>query len=183
MEKEFVFINKIKAFCRQKELFSPGDKVVIGLSGGADSVCLFLLLVRLAKELDLITLTHAGFDGAFPSQEIKCTPRRVLNALDKIGGYQKLVLAHLGGNQLYKEVYDTLAGEDVYFDTSYVLKELDRESFLKMLEKHGEDKILFATDCPWQSQREMVSIFNGYGLGKQVDEKILFQNAKKLLNI
>ena len=53
MEKEFVFINKIKAFCRQKELFSPGDKVVIGLSGGADSVCLFLLLVRLAKELEL----------------------------------------------------------------------------------------------------------------------------------
>ena len=53
MEKEFVFINKIKAFCRQKELFSPGDKVVIGLSGGADSVCLFLLLTGLAKEFGL----------------------------------------------------------------------------------------------------------------------------------
>ena len=53
MEKEYVFYNKIKSFCRQKELFSPGDKVVIGLSGGADSVCLFLLLNNLAKELDL----------------------------------------------------------------------------------------------------------------------------------
>ena len=53
MEKEYVFTNKIRAFCRQKELFSPGDRVVIGLSGGADSVCLFLVLLDLAKELSL----------------------------------------------------------------------------------------------------------------------------------
>ena len=53
MEKEFKFINKIKAFCRQKELFAGKDRVVIGLSGGADSVCLFLLLTELAKEWEL----------------------------------------------------------------------------------------------------------------------------------
>ena len=53
MEKEYVFTNKIKAFCRQKELFSPGDRVIVGLSGGADSVCLFLLLSALAKEFHL----------------------------------------------------------------------------------------------------------------------------------
>ncbi|MBQ8633084.1 MAG: tRNA lysidine(34) synthetase TilS [Lachnospiraceae bacterium] len=53
MEKEYVFFNKIKAFCRQKELFAHGDKVLIGLSGGADSVCLFLLLFDLAKEFSL----------------------------------------------------------------------------------------------------------------------------------
>ena len=53
MEKKFVFTQKVKMFCRQKELFSPGDKVVIGLSGGADSVCLFLLLTGLAKEYEL----------------------------------------------------------------------------------------------------------------------------------
>lgn len=48
-----MFTNKIRAFCRQKELFSPGDRVVIGLSGGADSVCLFLVLLDLSKELAL----------------------------------------------------------------------------------------------------------------------------------
>ena len=53
MEKEYVFYNKIKAFCRQKELFSPGDKVITGLSGGADSVCLFLVLLTMAQELGL----------------------------------------------------------------------------------------------------------------------------------
>ena len=53
MEKAFGFYNKIKAFCRQKELFAAGDKVLLGLSGGADSVCLFLVLTELAKEWNL----------------------------------------------------------------------------------------------------------------------------------
>jgi len=53
MEKEYAFTNKIRAFCRQKELFARGDKVLTGLSGGADSVCLFLLLLDLAKEFNL----------------------------------------------------------------------------------------------------------------------------------
>jgi len=48
-----VFTNRIRAFCRQKELFAHGDKVLIGLSGGADSVCLFLLLLDFAKEFSL----------------------------------------------------------------------------------------------------------------------------------
>ncbi len=54
MEKEYAFTNKIKAFCRQKELLSPGDTVLVGLSGGADSVCLFLVLHNMAKELGLL---------------------------------------------------------------------------------------------------------------------------------
>ena len=53
MEKEFAFIRKIKDFCRQKELFAVGDRVLIGLSGGADSVCLFLVLLAMEKELGL----------------------------------------------------------------------------------------------------------------------------------
>lgn len=53
MGKVFEFHNQIKAFCRQKELFAPKDRVLLGLSGGADSVCLFLVLEFLSKELDL----------------------------------------------------------------------------------------------------------------------------------
>ena len=53
MEKEFEFRNRIRAFCRQKELFAQGDRVLLGLSGGADSVCLFLVLTALAKEWEL----------------------------------------------------------------------------------------------------------------------------------
>ena len=53
MDKLFEFNNKVRAFCRQKELLTHGDRIVIGLSGGADSVCLFLVLSELKKEWDL----------------------------------------------------------------------------------------------------------------------------------
>ena len=53
MEKAFELHNRIKAFCRQNELFARGDRVLLGLSGGADSVCLFLMLLKLAEEWEL----------------------------------------------------------------------------------------------------------------------------------
>ena len=143
----------------------------------------YINILRIAKELDLITVTHAGLDGAFVGQEIKCTPSRVLRVLDKIGGYSKLVLAHLGGNELFDEVYKELAGYDVYFDTSYVLINTKKEDFLKMIEKHTADKILFATDSPWQSQGQMIDKLKSYELPKEIEDKILYKNATKLLNI
>ena len=143
----------------------------------------YVRIMKCAKELDLVTVTHAGFDVAFEGQEIKCTPKRVLNLLYRLGGYEKLVLAHMGGNELFKEVCESLAGENIYFDTSYVLKSMGQDMFTKILEKHGEDKILFATDSPWQSQEEMVNALLSYGLENDTKEKIFYKNAKKLLNL
>lgn len=143
----------------------------------------YIEIFKIAKRLDLITLTHAGFDVAFAGQEIKCTPKRVLRVLDALGGYGKLVLAHLGGNELYDEVYRELAGRDIYFDTSYVLPTLTKSHLEKMVEKHGDEKILFASDSPWQDQGKMVEIIKSYGLGRETEEKIFCANAKKLLKI
>jgi predicted TIM-barrel fold metal-dependent hydrolase len=143
----------------------------------------YIKILSLAKKLDLITLTHAGFDVAFEKEEIKCTPMRVLRLLDRIGGYDKLVLAHLGGNELYNDAFEMLAGEDVYFDTSYVLPFLNKNQLEQMILKHGEEKILFASDSPWQGQDTMVKIIKDCKLGKSVENKIFCENAKKLLNI
>ena len=143
----------------------------------------YVRILTAAKKLDLITVTHAGLDGAYVGQPIKCTPRRVMNVLDKIGGYDKLVLAHMGGNQLFSEVYDVLAGEDVYFDTAYVLQFFSQSEFMKMTEKHGSDKILFATDSPWRDQSVDLAILKGYALGEESEKKITEENARKLLGI
>ena len=143
----------------------------------------YVRILAEAKRLDLITVTHAGLDGAYVGQPIKCTPKRVMNLLDKIGGYSKLVLAHMGGNQLFPEVYSTLAGEDVYFDTAYTLQFFSEKDFKKMAEKHGIERILFATDSPWRDQTVDSTILRSYSLDKSDEKKIFSENAIKLLGI
>lgn len=143
----------------------------------------YIRILSIAKRLDLITVTHAGLDSAFIGQPIKCTPLRVLKVLDALGGYDKLVLAHLGGIALYDDVFKDLAGQSVYFDTAYVLPYTSKNDFLSLLDKHGADRILFATDSPWQNQKNMLEIIKSYGLDKDTLDKILYKNAKGLLNL
>lgn len=142
----------------------------------------YVEIMNAARELDLVVVTHAGVDGAFLDQPIRCTPERVLRLLSR-APHKKLVLAHLGGNYLYDDVYEKLAGKDVYFDTSFFVHTLDRERFCKMLEKHGEDRILFASDSPWRDIKEERDIIESFGLPKAVEEKILGGNALSLLGI
>ena len=141
----------------------------------------YVRILSEAKRLGLITVTHAGFDCAYVGQPIRCTPKRVMSLLDKIGGYDRLVLAHMGANQLFDEVYDTLAGEDVYFDTACVLNLFTEEKFKKILDKHGDGRILFATDSPWRDLSEDVSILKGFSLS--CEERIFSENAARLLNL
>ena len=43
-------LKKVENYIRQWKMLEKGDKVVVGLSGGADSVCLFLILEELRKK-------------------------------------------------------------------------------------------------------------------------------------
>lgn len=54
MEKQFNDLERrVMAYCRTHRLFDPGDGVVLGVSGGADSVCLLFMLHRLRVELEI----------------------------------------------------------------------------------------------------------------------------------
>jgi len=44
---------KVKKTIEKQHMLSPGDKVLVGVSGGPDSVCLLHILDRLAKEMGL----------------------------------------------------------------------------------------------------------------------------------
>ncbi len=47
-------MKKIKDYIEKYHMIEPGDRIVAGISGGADSVCLFFALLELQKELDFI---------------------------------------------------------------------------------------------------------------------------------
>ena len=42
--------EKVRRFVKEKKLIQQGDRVVVGFSGGADSLCLILVLKELKKQ-------------------------------------------------------------------------------------------------------------------------------------
>ncbi len=142
----------------------------------------YIEILKWAKELDLIVVTHSGIDDGYKDKPVRCPPERVLKVINKVN-HSKFVLAHYGAHKQWESVLETLAGKDVYFDTAYTLHEIDKDLFKKILEKHGDDGILFATDCPWRDIKTDLDIIKSYNLPKATEEKILSKNALKLLNI
>jgi len=60
-------LARVRRYAQRYSLFSPGETVVVGVSGGPDSLCLLHLLRRLAPELRLwlhVAHLHHGLRGA-----------------------------------------------------------------------------------------------------------------------
>jgi tRNA(Ile)-lysidine synthase len=63
-----MLLTKVKETIRKYSLLNPGDRVLVAVSGGPDSVCLLSVLHGLAKDLDL-TLHIAHLDHMFRGKE------------------------------------------------------------------------------------------------------------------
>ncbi|MBE6702179.1 MAG: metal-dependent hydrolase [Ruminococcaceae bacterium] len=142
----------------------------------------YVQILTAAKRHGLIVVTHAGVDGAYRGLPVRCPPSRAKRLIEAVP-YSKLVLAHYGANEMLEEVVKTLCGLDVYFDTAYILRFITPQLFREILQKHGEDRVLFATDSPWSSIERDVEILRSFALGKKTEDKLFFQNAKRLLGM
>ncbi|MCD7742071.1 MAG: amidohydrolase family protein [Ruminococcus sp.] len=133
-------------------------------------------------QLDLPLVLHAGLDYASP-ELLHCTPQGVANVLKRHPS-MKVVLAHLGGNARWNEVYDLLAGVDgeVYFDTSFTSACPD-ELMEKIIYKHGVDRILLGSDCPWESAQKMIEKLLRLNISDDDRDKIFGINALRLLGM
>ena len=67
-------------------------------------------------------------------------------------------------------------------DTAAVL-DLYPDKCVEIIRKHGADRILFATDSPWKSQGEYLGIFESLPLSEGEKEKILHENAERILSV
>ena len=89
--------------------------------------------------------------------------------------------AHFGGQNQWDEVYDHLAGTGVYLDTSMGFAYYGEETFKKILNKHGADRILFGTDSPWSDVGDELNALLDLDISQEAKDKILYKNALKLL--
>ena len=142
----------------------------------------YVRILQCAKEYDLIALTHAGFDVGYPDAPIRCTPALAREVIDKVK-HPKFVLAHCGSTRLLDEALTMICGQDVYLDTAYVLQYMSKERFMEILRRHGEDRILFASDSPWSNMENDVNTLRSFGLDERTENKIFSENARTLLGI
>lgn len=166
---------------RIKELGLPGIKLHPDYQGVMIDDVRYMNIIEYADSLDLIILTHAGIDIGLPDP-VHCPPDRMRKVMDKLHP-QKMVVAHYGGWNQWEEVYEYLAGENLYLDTAFSFPYIKEDMFYKILKKHGTDRVLFATDCPWGYQKKDVESLRKLDLTEEVKECIFYKNAKKLLEI
>jgi predicted TIM-barrel fold metal-dependent hydrolase len=165
-----------------KELGLLGVKIHPDYQGRYINDERYVKILECARDNDLIVLTHTGYDFLYSDRPMKCPPELIIELLRRVP-YTKLVLAHLGANCFVDKAYEMLAGEDVYLDTGFVIADVDGELFKRLVAKHGEDRILFATDSPWADASVCVDRLKSFSLPREIEEKILWKNAKELLGI
>lgn len=157
----------------------------------------YLHIIEYACENDMIVLIHAGYDITIPLYNY-ANISHIAAMLDTLQP-KNIILAHMGGWGCSSQVEGTLLGRDVYFDTALSLLRLksatdtkrqpkgnpplSRERFLRFVKKHGASKILFGTDCPWDSQKNVIQFIKNSGLSDNETAAILGGNAAKLLKL
>ena len=147
----------------------------------------YIKIIKKCVEIGLYVVIHAGLDAGLP-EVIHCPPDRTLNMLKAVYGEktpekQLIILAHLGGCDMYDEVFEKLCKKKVYFDTAFSLDKIDKDLLIKIIRKHGAENILFATDCPWGSQKKFVEYFKQLPLNSEEKELISHKNAQRILGV
>ena len=127
----------------------------------------------------LIILHHVGFDPDFPPPT-KSSPRRFARIARAMRG-GVIIAAHLGGCGQWDEVEKYLAGSDIYLDTSAGFDFFSDELFLRILEKHGQDKILFASDSPWTNAGSEIEHLKSLPIPENDKAAIMGGNANRIL--
>ncbi len=99
------------------------------------------------------------------------------------------VAAHMGGltappEEIFKHL---LPSKNLYLDTSNAAHTLSGKEFIRLLETHGPEHILFGTDWPWFDHKIEIDIIGRLldlaGYNSEEKEKVFHRNIANLLGI
>lgn len=145
-------LEKIIAFVREKKMLEQGDRVVIGVSGGADSVCLFLILLAL-QEIYQLTLfvvhVNHGIRG-LEANEDQCFVERLCEQY-KIPC--KVVEKNVPEIAKIRKISEEEAGRSIRY-----------EAFYQTLTEVNADKIAVAHNQNDQAETVLLHLIRGSGL-------------------
>ena len=139
-------------FSEQNGLFSPGDKVVVAVSGGADSVCLLLTLVNLKEKTD-ITPVVCHINHGIRGEEADRDQQFVIDFAKKLG-----VECHSFKEDIPKYARENHIGEEE------AGRKIRYQRFSELCEKVGARKVAVAHNSDDKAETVVFNLVRGSSL-------------------
>jgi len=141
-----------------------------------------LPIYKYCELLGVPVIIHMGHDPVSP--KVRHAMPYHLVAMNEAFPKLKIIGAHLGGMYAWDEVLHYLCGrKNIWFDTSYLNGEIDPQIMTAIIKKHGADKILFGSDCPWHTPQMEQELIESLPLSASEKDLIYGLNAAELLKI
>ncbi len=136
---------------------------------------------ELIAAMGLQIMFHTGFDMAFPGNTQGDVER-----VRKIANWFRdltIICTHVGGWKQWDRIACLQECRNVHTETSLTLTEISDDEFVKALSFFDEDRILFGSDSPWADQKEMAERTLRLNISDRMKEKMMYQNAERLLGL
>lgn len=136
-----------------------------------------------ALEDRYVVVAHVGAAGSDHSGS-QCTPAMVAEVVRNFPRL-KFVACHFGGYQLLDLAETTVIGLPVHVDTSWPpsLGVHDRPAVRRLIERHGSERVCFASDWPMADPGRERLFIESLGLPDRDTEAILGGNLAALIGI
>lgn len=133
------------------------------------------------QETGTVVIMHVGA-GSTPDVTARSTPEKLIGLIKRFPRL-KLIACHFGGYRLFEQAEELIAGLPVYLDTSWppTLGALDPGRVKTFVERHGPDRIVFASDWPMSDPAAEIAAIEAMGLTTEATEAILGGNMARLL--
>lgn len=144
--------EKVFSFMEKHGMIHPGDKIILGVSGGADSVCLLFLLLEYRKKVPFeITVVHVnhGIRGEAAREDARW--------VEALCGEQGLAFRLVSEDVRELAAREKCSEEDAG-------RRLRYEAFRKAAEESGATKIAVAHNAGDRAETMLLHLFRGSGL-------------------
>jgi uncharacterized protein len=134
-----------------------------------------------ALQGEFAVIIHVG-EGDSPESNARCTPS-MMRTLVRDFPRLDVIACHFGGYRLLDQAEEMIIGLPVFVDTSWPpgVGEIEPERLRKVIERHGPERVVFASDWPMADPAREIETLRDLGLADADTEAILGGNLERLL--
>lgn len=141
-----------------------------------------LLATLDAMSGEFAVIVHVGAAGEDPGE--RCTPAMLAQIVRQFPRLD-VIACHFGGYRRFEEAVETVIGLPVHVDTSWPpsLATLAPDRVRAVIEKHGPERVVFASDWPMADPAAEIEAIRALGLSDDDTDAVLGGNIARLLGL